>query len=319
MVVIKDDVTTVDGLAVDWLYNHIYWTNTDLNTIEVCTSTVLYCCLQDICQLYSCQISLFEQFRYWLTIILYSIHVPKYSTHIATPKLVWYRYLLFSAMSKTFPWIAAYEGAFSVDSSMLCTLFIVWLMQMTLTSSIVYSRLQISMVTCGKHCSGLSLMNLVPLLFTLLRAGCFGLTGDRRLKLRGQGWMVLEGRWVLYCAVFFCMYWRYQELPHHQQSVILPKDNEHCSKQSFIFHEITLCILVLYSTIVEDICYVQCCLMTAYWWPTGYSVTRYQVAQCPHTGPGVTQDILGRLQIPHCLHLWLWWLQPQSEIVFSLL
>lgn len=41
MVVIKDDVTTVDGLAVDWLYNHIYWTNTDLNTIEVCTGTLL--------------------------------------------------------------------------------------------------------------------------------------------------------------------------------------------------------------------------------------------------------------------------------------
>ncbi|KAK4316707.1 hypothetical protein Pmani_012155 [Petrolisthes manimaculis] len=35
VVVINDDVTTVDGLAVDWLYNHIYWTNTDSNTIEV--------------------------------------------------------------------------------------------------------------------------------------------------------------------------------------------------------------------------------------------------------------------------------------------
>lgn len=42
VVVINDDVTTVDGLAVDWLYNHIYWTNTDLNTIEVCTSTVVF-------------------------------------------------------------------------------------------------------------------------------------------------------------------------------------------------------------------------------------------------------------------------------------
>ncbi|XP_069957219.1 very low-density lipoprotein receptor isoform X2 [Cherax quadricarinatus] len=35
VVVISDDVTTVDGLAVDWLYNHIYWTNTDTDTIEV--------------------------------------------------------------------------------------------------------------------------------------------------------------------------------------------------------------------------------------------------------------------------------------------
>ncbi|XP_071523336.1 low-density lipoprotein receptor-like isoform X1 [Panulirus ornatus] len=35
VVVISDDVTTVDGLAVDWLYNHIYWTNADTNTIEV--------------------------------------------------------------------------------------------------------------------------------------------------------------------------------------------------------------------------------------------------------------------------------------------
>lgn len=35
VVVISNDATTVDGLAVDWLYNHIYWTNTDVNTIEV--------------------------------------------------------------------------------------------------------------------------------------------------------------------------------------------------------------------------------------------------------------------------------------------
>lgn len=34
-VVVDKDVTTVDGLAVDWLYNHIYWTNTDTDTIEV--------------------------------------------------------------------------------------------------------------------------------------------------------------------------------------------------------------------------------------------------------------------------------------------
>ncbi|KAG0726660.1 Very low-density lipoprotein receptor [Chionoecetes opilio] len=35
VVVISNDVTTVDGLAVDWLYNHIYWTNTDTDSIEV--------------------------------------------------------------------------------------------------------------------------------------------------------------------------------------------------------------------------------------------------------------------------------------------
>ncbi|XP_069976835.1 very low-density lipoprotein receptor isoform X4 [Penaeus vannamei] len=34
-VVISEEVTTVDGLTVDWLYNHIYWTNTDRDTIEV--------------------------------------------------------------------------------------------------------------------------------------------------------------------------------------------------------------------------------------------------------------------------------------------
>lgn len=33
--VVLDDVTNSDGLAVDWLYNHLYWTNTDRNTIEV--------------------------------------------------------------------------------------------------------------------------------------------------------------------------------------------------------------------------------------------------------------------------------------------
>ncbi|XP_025830641.1 very low-density lipoprotein receptor-like [Agrilus planipennis] len=34
-VVIKDDITACDGLAVDWIYNHIYWTDTGKNTIEL--------------------------------------------------------------------------------------------------------------------------------------------------------------------------------------------------------------------------------------------------------------------------------------------
>lgn len=34
-VVIDKDLTTSDGLAVDWIYNHIYWTDTEKNTIEL--------------------------------------------------------------------------------------------------------------------------------------------------------------------------------------------------------------------------------------------------------------------------------------------
>lgn len=34
-VVIDDDVTTSDGLAVDWIYEHLYWTDTGKNTIEL--------------------------------------------------------------------------------------------------------------------------------------------------------------------------------------------------------------------------------------------------------------------------------------------
>lgn len=34
-IVIKKDLTTADGLAVDWIYNHIYWTDTGKNTIEL--------------------------------------------------------------------------------------------------------------------------------------------------------------------------------------------------------------------------------------------------------------------------------------------
>ncbi|CAH1393480.1 unnamed protein product [Nezara viridula] len=34
-VVISNEITICDGLAVDWLYSHIYWTDTGKNTIEV--------------------------------------------------------------------------------------------------------------------------------------------------------------------------------------------------------------------------------------------------------------------------------------------
>nr|XP_022915295.1 very low-density lipoprotein receptor-like isoform X2 [Onthophagus taurus] len=34
-VVINNEITTSDGLAVDWIYNHIYWTDTGKNTIEL--------------------------------------------------------------------------------------------------------------------------------------------------------------------------------------------------------------------------------------------------------------------------------------------
>jgi len=33
--VISDDMTTADGLAVDWIYNHLYWTDTKKKTIEL--------------------------------------------------------------------------------------------------------------------------------------------------------------------------------------------------------------------------------------------------------------------------------------------
>lgn len=32
---IRDETTTADGLAVDWIYNHIYWTDSGKNTIEL--------------------------------------------------------------------------------------------------------------------------------------------------------------------------------------------------------------------------------------------------------------------------------------------
>ena len=32
---IDKDLTTTDGLAVDWIYNHIYWTDAEKDTIEL--------------------------------------------------------------------------------------------------------------------------------------------------------------------------------------------------------------------------------------------------------------------------------------------
>ncbi|XP_060537054.1 very low-density lipoprotein receptor isoform X2 [Cylas formicarius] len=34
-IVVADEITTSDGLAVDWIYNHIYWTDTGSNTISL--------------------------------------------------------------------------------------------------------------------------------------------------------------------------------------------------------------------------------------------------------------------------------------------
>lgn len=44
-VVVKKDMTNTDGLAVDWIYNHIYWTNADNNTVEV-SNKHYYTCLE---------------------------------------------------------------------------------------------------------------------------------------------------------------------------------------------------------------------------------------------------------------------------------
>ena len=34
-VVVNEDVTSADGLAVDWIYNHIYWADASKNSIEL--------------------------------------------------------------------------------------------------------------------------------------------------------------------------------------------------------------------------------------------------------------------------------------------
>ena len=35
VVVAGDNVVTADGLAVDWIYHHLYWTDTGTNTINM--------------------------------------------------------------------------------------------------------------------------------------------------------------------------------------------------------------------------------------------------------------------------------------------
>ena len=35
--VVSGDVSTPDGLAVDWVHGHLYWTDTGLDNIEVAT------------------------------------------------------------------------------------------------------------------------------------------------------------------------------------------------------------------------------------------------------------------------------------------
>lgn len=33
--IISEDINTPDGMAVDWIYDHIYWTDAGLNHIQV--------------------------------------------------------------------------------------------------------------------------------------------------------------------------------------------------------------------------------------------------------------------------------------------
>ena len=35
MVIAGDNVVTADGLAVDWVYHHLYWTDTGTNSINM--------------------------------------------------------------------------------------------------------------------------------------------------------------------------------------------------------------------------------------------------------------------------------------------
>ena len=35
MTVLEEGVVTPDGLAVDWVYSHLYWTDTGTNSISV--------------------------------------------------------------------------------------------------------------------------------------------------------------------------------------------------------------------------------------------------------------------------------------------
>lgn len=34
-VIVKEDIDTPDGIAIDWIHDHLYWTDTGLNNIQV--------------------------------------------------------------------------------------------------------------------------------------------------------------------------------------------------------------------------------------------------------------------------------------------
>lgn len=66
-VVIKDDVTLSDGLAVDWIYNHIYWTDSSKGTIELANfeGNMRKTVIQDMEKPRSIAVNPLEGWLYW--------------------------------------------------------------------------------------------------------------------------------------------------------------------------------------------------------------------------------------------------------------